>query len=222
MPYDSPRNITKRALVQALKKRMETQNFEKISISEICADCGLSRKSFYYHFKDKYELINWIYDTEFMEQALKTEFPDSWAFLEVLCAYFYENRTFYRKSFLVKGQNSFSEHFSSIVFSILYCDLSELFPQDAPLNPLAEFYADALVCSVKKWLCKKDSMAPQQFVQFLKMAVLGVSQRALRLQETVGNPSSVSQPTGAGTPPCGDKSTLTTPKTTSSCPVSAI
>ena len=49
-------NITKRFLALTLKKLMETQSFEKISVSEICEVCGVSRKTFYYHFQDKYSL----------------------------------------------------------------------------------------------------------------------------------------------------------------------
>ena len=59
-------NITKLALSNALKELLEEQSFEKISVSDICERCGMNRKSFYYHFKDKYDLVNWIFDTEFI------------------------------------------------------------------------------------------------------------------------------------------------------------
>ena len=53
-------NITKQALSTALKELMEEQSFEKISVSDICDRCHMNRKSFYYHFKDKYDLANLI------------------------------------------------------------------------------------------------------------------------------------------------------------------
>ena len=34
------------------------------SIADITSTCGLNRQTFYYHFEDKYELLNWIYYTE--------------------------------------------------------------------------------------------------------------------------------------------------------------
>ena len=55
-------NITKSALASALKELMETTPFAKITVSDICAKCNMNRKSFYYHFKDKFDLVNWIYD----------------------------------------------------------------------------------------------------------------------------------------------------------------
>ena len=56
-------NITKRALATSLKELMLEQPFDKINVAQICARCNMNRKSFYYHFKDKYDLVNWIFDT---------------------------------------------------------------------------------------------------------------------------------------------------------------
>lgn len=64
-------NITKRALATSLKELMAEQPFDKINVAQICERCNMNRKSFYYHFKDKYDLVNWIFDTEFLE-LLKT------------------------------------------------------------------------------------------------------------------------------------------------------
>ena len=59
-------NITKRALASALKELMESTPFSKITVSDICAKCNMNRKSFYYHFKDKFDLVNWIFDVEYL------------------------------------------------------------------------------------------------------------------------------------------------------------
>ena len=91
----SDSNITKKALVNALKELMEEKAFEKISVKDICEKCTMNRKSFYYHFKDKYDLVNWIFDTEFLSIAHKTPDPGIWDFLNDICPFFYENRDFY-------------------------------------------------------------------------------------------------------------------------------
>ena len=62
-------NITKSALASALKELMETTPFAKITVSDICAKCNMNRKSFYYHFKDKFGLVNWIYDVEYLSHG---------------------------------------------------------------------------------------------------------------------------------------------------------
>ena len=51
-------NITKSALASSMKRLMKEKPFTKISVIDICEGCGMNRKSFYYHFKDKYDLVN--------------------------------------------------------------------------------------------------------------------------------------------------------------------
>ena len=55
---------TKRALAASLKKFMETKPLSKITVSEIIADCGVNRKTFYYHFEDIYALLKWMLEAE--------------------------------------------------------------------------------------------------------------------------------------------------------------
>lgn len=68
-------NITKQALSSAFKELLESRPFSKISIGDICEKCEMNRKSFYYHFKDKYDLVNWIYYTEFVQSAVRITTP---------------------------------------------------------------------------------------------------------------------------------------------------
>ncbi|WP_242622571.1 TetR family transcriptional regulator [Intestinimonas timonensis] len=79
-------NITKRALATSLKELMVEQPFDKINVAQICEHCNMNRKSFYYHFKDKYDLVNWFFDTEFIElikhENLSADYTEHWAFIE--------------------------------------------------------------------------------------------------------------------------------------------
>ena len=60
---------TKRTIAQSLKHLMQTTPLKKISIQNIVDDCGLNRQTFYYHFQDIYDLIEWILATESLERA---------------------------------------------------------------------------------------------------------------------------------------------------------
>lgn len=53
-------NTTKYALEAALKQMMLKKPLDKITIQDITAACGISRMAFYYHFKDIYDLIEWV------------------------------------------------------------------------------------------------------------------------------------------------------------------
>ena len=71
-------NRTKSALADAMKKLMVCKSFAKISISDLCEECGLNRKSFYYHFKDKYDLVNWIFYVDFLTNMGGKNFENEW------------------------------------------------------------------------------------------------------------------------------------------------
>ena len=52
-------NITKKALEASLKHQMLHKPLNKITIRDITDDCGISRMTFYYHFQDIYDLVEW-------------------------------------------------------------------------------------------------------------------------------------------------------------------
>ena len=97
----SESQITKWALANSMKVLMQKRPMKKISISDIVEGCNMNRQSFYYHFKDKYDLVNWIYYTEFIVTI--KDLQATWEFLESICDYFYENKIFYKNAFDVKA-----------------------------------------------------------------------------------------------------------------------
>lgn len=52
-------SITKEALEASLKKFLLKKPLDKITINDLTTDCGISRMTFYYHFKDIYDLVEW-------------------------------------------------------------------------------------------------------------------------------------------------------------------
>ena len=52
---------TKKALGNALKQLTHEKPFDRISVSDITSKCNLTRQTFYYHFQDKYECLEWVY-----------------------------------------------------------------------------------------------------------------------------------------------------------------
>lgn len=167
--------ITKRALAASLRELMREQPFDKINVSQICDGCGMNRKSFYYHFKDKYDLVNWIFDTDFIALAKDTdlEVPYSarWDIVEKACRYFYENHDFYRKALQIKGQNSFSDHFREYIRPLLQIRLMKLSGKEQADEFTLNFLTDAVLCALERWLLTKDCMPPDVLVGKLKNLV---------------------------------------------------
>ena len=58
---------TKKALAEALKNAMRRKSFRRITVSELVEECGVNRKTFYYHFEDIYALLKWMLEEESIE-----------------------------------------------------------------------------------------------------------------------------------------------------------
>ena len=71
-------NTTKAALEESLKRLLLKKPLDKITITDITTDCGISRMAFYYHFKDIYDLVEWscVEDGKKALQGKKTS--ESW------------------------------------------------------------------------------------------------------------------------------------------------
>lgn len=167
--------ITKNALANSLKKIMLVEPFEKINITEICDDCNMSRKSFYYHFKDKYDLVNWIFKNEFLDKVhLKAgdyTFENHWDFLLFACQYFYDNRKFYKKVLQIKGQNSFSDYLKHCMHPLLKNRLSYMFKDDNVDEFTVDLFADFTLCAIEHWLLNEKDIPPETFIDKLRTII---------------------------------------------------
>jgi len=167
--------LTKKALASALKELMQEVPFEKINVGQICEKCDMNRKSFYYHFKDKYDLVNWIFDVEFISIVNKHASDDHWESLETLSTYFYENRSFYRRALRISGQNSFSDHFREYLYPVLRKRLEDITSIKNIHDFGIQLLVDVIMCAFERWLSEKDCMPPQQFVSIIKSLTQSVS-----------------------------------------------
>lgn len=106
--------ITKKAIAAGLKEACKVKSIEKISIQDITNSCGLNRQTFYYHFQDKYELLNWIYYNELFIKVIEGIDFDNWnirifEMLEMMK----EERAFY-----INTIKSSEEYFQEYLFKI--------------------------------------------------------------------------------------------------------
>ena len=84
--------MTRRAIAAGLKELMETRSFESLSVGDIARQCGVSRNTFYYHFRDKYDLISWVFHTEITPIVGDPTERGDWAQgLLALCSYMQAN-----------------------------------------------------------------------------------------------------------------------------------
>ena len=156
---------TKQSLAKSLKKCMENKPFSKISVTNITDGCYLNRKSFYYHFQDKYDLLTWIFDSESQEFLYNKIYSCEWDTMTDICTYLSENRKFYNKALKVEGQNSLREHLHEMFSPAI----EEYLKKTTGRNDLNEFYiqffTDAFFCALMRWLEQPNQVTPKEFVE---------------------------------------------------------
>ena len=60
MKHEIQSQATKQALADSLRQLLTRKSFSKITVTEIVENCGVNRKTFYYHFEDIYALLRWM------------------------------------------------------------------------------------------------------------------------------------------------------------------
>ena len=180
-------NITKNALAASMKKLMSKSPFSKISVGDICENCGMNRKSFYYHFRDKYDLVNWIFYVDFIERMDWDACRSPWDMLGALCRHFDAERQFYQNALQVEGQNSFREYFCGMVKPVLVFISNNMVEEE---NEKKDFYiglfSEGLLEELMYWLREGNGIGPDEFAQDLHRISLGLARRVLAEQEAVG------------------------------------
>lgn len=165
----------KKMLANAMKETMNKKPLRKVSVGDIVDACGLNRNSFYYHFKDKYDLVNWIFYNEFVVSISYQDYAKPWDFVEHVCRFFYENRKFYANALSDSGQNSFTEYFSEIMRSVIMIRLDEIFEEQRDKEFCAVFFVEAFLASLTKWLNGDEDVQPEEFSRLIQRSVEGIA-----------------------------------------------
>jgi probable dihydroxyacetone kinase regulator len=164
----SDSNITKLALANSLKGLMAKNAFSRICVSDIVENCGLTRQAFYYHFKDKYDLMNWIYYTETARLISSYNTVEHWMDgLVDLCNYMRQNKAFYINALNTTGQNSFQEYLHDYIRDISISIIENL--QNAEFEEekwgfITEFISTAFVGMIVRWANKGMKEEPAEYV----------------------------------------------------------
>lgn len=164
--------ITKRALARTLKELCQYRSFEKISINDLTSKCGLNRQTFYYHFQDKYDLLQWLYyDELFMEIENIITF-DNWN----LCLQSVLEKIYQEKDFYITTLNSNEHYFYQDLYNIAQkcfydainkLDLEHSVSVDEK-NFFSEFYAYGISGTVVQWIKTNMKISPKNLAQNLK------------------------------------------------------
>lgn len=165
---------TKKSLAESLKKAMRTKAFSKITVSEIINDCGVNRKTFYYHFEDIYALLKWMFEEEAIEVVkhfdLLVDYEEAIRF--VMC-YVDENEYIISCAYDSIGRDEmkrfFYADFLGVVTSVIDAAEAKFEKKIEPKfkEYVARFYTEALSSMLIDWVKDRDKHDREKVVGYL-------------------------------------------------------
>ena len=159
-------------LADSFKELVLVKPIEKITIKEITDRAGVIRVTFYNHFQDKYELLEWICREEMVSPVRMLLWNDleeqaiTFMFTNIL-----KNREFYSRAVRLEGQNSFDsivqKCFAEVVTEYLCERAGNKNPKYEWLTPqrVGCFYAQALAYVLITWIKSGMHESPEDMVQ---------------------------------------------------------
>ena len=178
MPYTINSDMTKRLMVQSLKKFMAKKPLAKISVREITEDCGVNRQTFYYHFKDIYDMVKWMYQEEAVTLIAGHEGVLLWQDgLLQLFRYIEENKAVCLCALNSLGHSSYIKKFfyddiHAIIEKTVYSfdERVKKVPQDYA-EFLVHYFSIALAALMASWLLGEIKQTPEKLIEFIDITI---------------------------------------------------
>ena len=175
---------TKRALEASLKKLLLRKPLNKITISDITEDCGVNRMTFYYHFKDIYDLVDWILMEDAAEALEGLQDFETWSgALREMLEKVQANRVLVLNVYRSVSREQVEQYLYRLLDPVLKeftnRECQDITVQDADKQFIIDFYKYALVGVVLEWIRRDMKTEPAVMVERMGRMLQGDLRRAL-------------------------------------------
>ena len=177
-------DLTKRALEQSLKNLLLQKPLSKITISDIADDCGINRMTFYYHFKDIYDLIEWSCEEDARKALEGKKTYDTWqqGLLQIFEAV-QENKVFilnvYRSISREQVENYLYKLTYQLLIGVVHEQTAGMSVREEDQDFIATVYKYAFVGLMLDWIKNDMKADPAVIVDRLAAVIHGSVAAAL-------------------------------------------
>lgn len=176
--------VTKRALEQSLKNLLSKKPLSKITVGDIADDCGINRMTFYYHFKDIYDLVEWSCLEDAKRALDEKKSYETWqqGLLQIFEAV-QENKPFILNVYRCVHREQIEKYLQPLVDQLLLDVINEedgeMTVRDEDRQFIARIYSYIFIGLMLDWI--KDDMRedPHQIVDRLAKLIKGSMSVAL-------------------------------------------
>ena len=163
----------KRQLADSLKMLMVKKNLKKITVQEIADGCGANRYTFYYHFKDIYDLLMWMFQEEALSLIKTSENCLTWQEgFRLFLRWITENNSVYKCALNDIGQEALREMFYQETKHLITLFLADAKGShqvsDEYLAFLGDLYMAALSGILLEWIRRDLDFSADQLMSYLR------------------------------------------------------
>ena len=176
---------TKQVLESSLKRMLLKKPLDKITIRDITEDCGISRMTFYYHFKDIYDLVEWscVEDAARALQGKKTSTTWSEGLLQIFEAVL-ENKPFILNAYRCISRDQMESFLFALTYDLIRGVVEEqsrgINISEADKAFIAEFYKYSFVGIMLDWIKQGMHADYQMIVKKISTTMRGNVLRSIK------------------------------------------
>ena len=170
--------MTQKALGDALIKLLSKKPLSRITVNDIVEECGLARQTFYYHFRDIYDLLEWTIETGASEELKKEECLNGKERLNVILSAAQKNEKAFHNIYISIGREPLENYFEQIKSAYANTNVP---PEEAEF--LVSFYTKGLTCLLLDWIRDGMKLSAKEFTSkidllFKKELILPICKEA--------------------------------------------
>lgn len=177
---------TKRKIADCVKQLMRHKEISKITIGDIMEATMMSRQSFYYHFKDIYDVLEWIGQNDFKEQLTGENYDSMETWVCDLMQVLQREHVFYEKlaSELAwpKIVKCVKPALALQVRRLLLCENGQMFVKhDDELEAVTDFLATSICYYMIDYVYGRKKLPEERVERDVKFIIQMICEREANL-----------------------------------------
>ena len=177
---------THKLLCEAMFALLETNSFDEISVVNICDKAMVHRATFYKHFKDKYEFMEYVTKEKlrdfYTESKKFADFSDKEklyrTMIDNILLFIEENKAMLRLA-ASSSNNNFFDSLHKIVYEELYSFLTSSQNNGetyrAPVDIYTKFLTGGFISLVRWWLSDSTDYSREEMAQHIECMLISGS-----------------------------------------------
>lgn len=167
-------NRTKQLFADTLIEMSRSKSIREIQVKDLCQTCGIDRTTFYYHFRDKYDLVAWIYMSLYLEEEKSAVIINGEEMIVCMLKRIWTQRPFFRNALQDTSQNNLGEYLLDFYIGNerrIACKYLDRETLDEETEYIIKQYSFGCLMHTAEWLLGKNSLSAETFGHYQYMCM---------------------------------------------------